>query len=122
MRPVKYKVWDKDEKVMHQPDEICRINFQDGVPYGILFWDGQIILRNFELLAYIGKNDTKKKEIYVGDKVKWFGHEVKEGKQIRPERIFIVTDDIYDLYRITNIVLSGTASPEIIGNIYEDSG
>ncbi len=73
----------------------------------------------------IGLKDNKKgKEIYGGDIVKWLGYEAafEEGmtRQIRPERIIVVTNEINNWYKVSNIVNYSPTRAEVIGNIYEN--
>ncbi len=58
--------------------------------------------------------------MYEGDIIKWLGHEVKLGKQIRPERFLTVTDDIPSLFKMHNIVTQDYLKAEIIGNIHKN--
>lgn len=53
---LKFRVWDKDKKVMHQADEICRIHLNDGLPYGVLLWDGEIL---FNFVLHLGNNSLQ---------------------------------------------------------------
>ena len=68
---------------------------------------------------YIGIKDNKYNDMYIGDKFKWFGHEVRNGKQIRPERVRIVEDDFRKLSEIENII-SCSGGVEVIGDIHDD--
>ena len=68
---------------------------------------------------YIGIKDNKYNEVYIGDRFKWFGHEVRNGKQIRSERVRIVEDDFRKLSEIENII-SCSGGIEIIDNIHDN--
>ena len=68
---------------------------------------------------YIGVEDNYNNDIYIGDKLKWLGHEVRNGKQIRPARVRIVEDDFRKLSEIENII-SCCGGVKIIGTIYDD--
>lgn len=59
---MKFKVWDKDKKIMHQGDKICRIHLDDGIPYAVLLWDGETL---FHFVLHLGNyswDSAKKKK------------------------------------------------------------
>ena len=56
---LKFRVWDKDKKVMHQANEICRIHLNDGIPYGVLLWDGEML---FNFVLHLGDNSLQSKQ------------------------------------------------------------
>lgn len=67
---------------------------------------------------FTGLTDKYGVRIFDGDVIQWLGFEVREGKQIRPYRSYIL--DSFDvLFKIRNIVMeNGTA--EVIGNIHDN--
>jgi len=108
MREIKFRAWDMN----------CMLG-----PQGMLMSDTPEWISNLTseaiLLQFTGLLDRLGKEIYEGDIVIWLGYEVRGGKQVRPERLFTVTSDISELFRLSNIVAAGCHEPEVIGNIYE---
>ena len=69
---------------------------------------------------FTGLLDKSGKEIYERDIVKAYGYEVRNGHQIRPERIFAINDFIKDTYRLLCITEGTGETVEVIGNIYEN--
>lgn len=69
MKETKFKVWDEDKEQMHQANEICRIHFDcdNGKPYCVLLWSGEMILHHFVLLEYVGLPDAHDEEVYRED-------------------------------------------------------
>ena len=68
MNTLKFTVWDIDKK-KNAPEDICRIHFNQGIPYGITLWDDGGIF-NFKLLPFTFAHDKNKTELYLGDIVK----------------------------------------------------
>lgn len=64
MRPKKFRAWDKANKRMIVPEQICRIHFNGGIPYGLLLWNGTILLKkDFELMQPTGLCDKDGKDL-----------------------------------------------------------
>ena len=72
------------------------------------------------VMQFTGLLDKSGKEIYERDIVKGYGYEVRNGHQIRPERIFAINDFIKDTYRLLCITEGTGETVEVIGNIYEN--
>ena len=66
----------------------------------------------------IGIKDNYKKEIYIGDKYKWYQPLVEDGKQIHKEHISTVVDEIVELYYLHNRSENCWGGVEIIGNVH----
>lgn len=110
MREIRFRAWDREVGKMTEP-----------FPLGCeLAGDGFDV--DWILMQYTGLKDKNGREIYEGDVVKWLGHEVRAGKQIRPERISTIGGKygwITDCFFLQNIA-EGNGTQEVIGNIYEN--
>ena len=115
MREIKFRAWDNDKKCFILPENL--VYRLDGYLFDREF---DVELHNIELMQFTGLLDKNGKEIYEGDIVKGYGYEVRNGYQIRPERIFIINDFIKDTYRLLCITEGTGETVEIIGNIYEN--
>lgn len=71
---------------------------------------------------FTGLHDKNGVEIYEGDIIKWFGHEVENGKQVYPVRTHVIGGEIdkwiNDQHVLRNII--SMQGVEIIGNIHEN--
>jgi len=66
MTGIKFCVFDKEKKVMHQAEEICRIHIDKGVPYAVLLWNDEMLMKmsnrkGFILYSY--KEGKKKRKV-----------------------------------------------------------
>ena len=123
-REIKFRAWDKTSKSMIKDyahigmfGELVVTSFHDSA-----YSDSGC--PNLTLLQYTGIKDKKGKEIYEGDVVKYLGWEVRNNRQIRPERIKGIGNetwiaDLHSLWCISTGNSMGTV--EIVGNIYENT-
>ena len=140
MREIKFRVWDKENKIMvDNIDKAYELtdNIFDGAYeekeiypfYDILFpfyvdmltEKGSAYEDNFKLMQFTGLHDKNGKEIYEGDIVQILGGEYEQGFYEWDEKIQI-KDLIYDGFNlIMTISQIGNQAIEVIGNIYENS-
>lgn len=133
MREIKFRAWDEGNKVMHHEFQFIKSG-EEGHDWIVFTSDKQTLkekphhpLENpyfqqqFKIMQFTGLRDRFGTEIYEGDVVKFLGYEVRLGKQIRPERRFVVdgNDWIASLIR-TSSVVECNGSAEVIGNLYEN--
>ena len=57
---VKFKVWDEDEEVMHEAEEVCRIHFDNGAPYAVTLWEGDALFNFVLYLDYANEKGGEK--------------------------------------------------------------
>ena len=122
-RKIKFRAWNKTNKWMDNEFSI----HADGCIYqdARRRWDISDIAvesayDDLEIMQFTGLLDKSGKEIYERDIVKGYGYEVRNGHQIRPERIFAINDFIKDTYRLLCITEGTGETVEVIGNIYEN--
>lgn len=121
MREIKFRAWDKTSKKYRTFDgrhDTMTIS-RDGKTeyYNLQNGSGgdEYILEQFT-----GLHDKNGKEIYDGDILKWLGHEVDNGRQIRPERILVISDFIMHSYNLRCLTDGLVNTLEVIGNIHEN--
>jgi uncharacterized phage protein (TIGR01671 family) len=119
MREVKFRAWDIKNKCMEDGftglywfEHAGVREVKDGIGHG---YTGDFIIMQFT-----GLRDKSGREIYEGDILRWWGHEVRNGRQIRPERFFPVSDYVKDVYRIACITEGTGEVVEVIGTIHEN--
>jgi len=121
MNNLKYKVWDKGKKIMYQPGDICRVHFDNGIPYAVFMWNDNTIFGGcFVLLQYIGLNDKNDKEIYKGDIIKWQAGYYKAKRNQTVVDSIILDGGCFKTKRF-KMPIAAIPGCEIIGNIYENS-
>lgn len=97
-REIKFKVWDKENKVMISAEDFA---FEEYLPLSQLFQSDE-----FVFLLYTGLKDKNNQEIYEGDIIKYPNSLCK---------ISIVT--IPEIFKMNSAIIDNC---EIIGNKYEN--
>ena len=127
----KFRAWDEGNKVMHFDFQFVKTG-DDGNDWILFTSDKQpkfpinewssnpYFSQQLKIMQFTGLLDKSGKEIYERDIVKGYGYEVRNGHQIRPERIFAINDFIKDTYRLLCITEGTGETVEVIGNIYEN--
>ena len=118
MREIKFRVWDKDEKIIKKVESI---NF----PLGGKSSSKTVCVYNeeedcyewvydYELMQYTGIKDKNNKEIYEGDIVEFYSNVEDE----------IITEKVeyhFGIYRAGDYFVGKIYNKcEVIGNIYEN--
>lgn len=125
MRAFRFRAWDG--KKMYY-DIQNAYDGHEGLPedsFGLFLGEAnfcRVPTAEYEVMQFADLHDKNGKEIYEGDLIKWLGWEVREGRQIRPERKYVLGGTegwITDLYHTRNLVESN-GTVEVIGNIYEN--
>lgn len=119
MEEYKFRAWDTVKEYMYYDVNIISIKSIDPE---WSFGSGGLYIKadskRFKLMQYTGLL-VKGKETYKEDIVKWYGHEVRNGKQIRPIYTFVITPAIDVLFKLKNLIESNE-TVEIIGNKYDN--
>jgi len=127
-REMEFRIWNKKESQMINPEEIIEIAIEKGEIIGISFLisdeeEGELIgiTDDFVIMSYIDWNDQFGKKIYVGDIVKFRAecNSMKEhiGVIIKDDALnYYYIDvpelDLFTLYQFKRIT--------VLGNIYEN--
>ncbi len=118
MREIKFRAWDKDDKIMWE--NVIIADGQACLSEGdIDFTDGDVgfsarLINNYELMQYTGLKDKNSKEIYEGDIVKLYSN---VGRIIFIKGQYRIDPNIEIMNNIYHAVSLGL---EVIGNIYEN--
>lgn len=64
--------------------------------------------------------DLKRQDIYENDIIQYLGFEIRNGKQTRPLRLFIVDRTVESKFKLSHLLT--TVGVEKIGNIHENLG
>lgn len=120
MREIKFRAWAKPFKEMNVINGFTSYHKGNLTIFKENEKSSTCMDYDIVLMQYTGLKDKNGKEIYESDIYRWKGHEVRDGKQIRPERIGVVIFDIYEMFKLRNII-EGNGTLEVIGNIYENS-
>ncbi len=119
-REIKFRAWDKGDKVMIPHKDIYRIHMDENKgAYGLTL-DSNIcggLSMSFDLMQFTGLLDKNGKEIYEGDVVK-----TKNGTYAAEwddQGSYIFKTGKHDDYYV-RMVLNPDQEAEVIGNIYEN--
>lgn len=116
MRKLKFRFWNKDDKVLWENEEIAMIIIEKD-KISPLFDTGaeyRDIGGNIVTMQYTGLIDKNGKEIYEGDIVRYFKDELGVVD-------FVLGSFIVDSTSYTDTFYELMGEIEVIGNIYENS-
>lgn len=113
MREIKFRAWDKEEKVMCYDIPTFTDDFTDMLNRTIKYHQDNDLV----LMQYTGLKDKNGKEIYEGDIIKYsMGNTMQSNPMVVSfEEIFGLLGEYCNSYYATN-----KNSFEVIGNIYQN--
>ena len=130
-RKIEFRAWDKEEERFiysnesyddhwfEFSNESLRAFGLSDIPSTIYEPPGVKSRELEEPQQFMGLLDKNGNRVWEGDILKWQGYEVQNGKQIRPERKWLVEWDFETLFKIQNLIRNN-GTIEVIGNIWEN--
>ena len=85
-----------------------------------IYFDHRTKIEIKNLMQFTGLLDCEGREVYESDVYTWKGHEVRDGKQIRPLRTETVIWNYNKLSRLENLIEAGFYEVKVIGNKWEN--
>ena len=133
MRPIKFRVWDKDAKKMHP---VGNITFDPELEVSVLNYNSESfsVVPKYQphlvLMQYTGLEDSEDQEIFEGDilkvtaddgfayvaEVKYFGGDDYPAFDLAS----VPAPWNYDSNVLATIAQAGVETCEVVGNIYEN--
>lgn len=117
MREIKFRAWDKKEKIMSQIDDFTGLNYSDEYEYKYVCAHRIIQWTDLEVMQFTGLLDKNGKEIYEGDIVESLDGNKSE---IVFDRGCFVLQHEPRIRRSFDFIAEKNYF-EIIGNIYENT-
>lgn len=125
MKNTKFKVYDYDSKTMYNQEDLI-ITFDSIGEDVYVYKDGKVEpLYRYELLQYIGSNDTFDNEIYEGDILVISGYSYEEPEfecygEVKYVNCGYCIEDEGEFVNISDFRGSYTTIFKVVGNVYEN--